>query len=125
MNNTLRNTLLVLLGFAMAAGLFYDGVVFGSRSQAAGYGPYGMMNYGGGPGMMGGYAGPNGTGSYGYGPGMMSGGGMMGGGMMGGYGYGGLGSGKPLSVADARSAVEAYLTGLGNDDLAIKEIMIF
>lgn len=74
------------------------------------YGP-GMM----GRGMMGGY-------------GMM--GGMMGGGMMGGSGMMWSGSPRlwgiePLSVETAQSALEDYLAGLGDEDLAIGEIMIF
>jgi hypothetical protein len=36
-----------------------------------------------------------------------------------------LGAAEPISVEDARSAVESYLVALGNDDLAVKEIMIF
>lgn len=54
----------------------------------------------------------------GYGPG-----GMMGRGMMGGYGS--LYGGTPLSVDEARQAVASYLSSLGNDDLAIEEIMTF
>jgi hypothetical protein len=99
------------------------------------YSPWGggMMGggYGYGPGgMMGGYGyGSSGGGSYG--PGMMGGyGGMMGGygpggGMMGGPGANSLYGVKPLTAAQAKAAVEAYLAGLKNDDLALEEIMIF
>ena len=49
----------------------------------------------------------------------------MGQGMMGGR-YGFLTtSGTTLSVEEARSAFESYLTNLGNDDLEIHEIMVF
>jgi hypothetical protein len=59
-------------------------------------------------------------------------GGMMDGGMMGGAGYGHMMGGygslygvEPLSVEEARQAVESYLSSFGNDDLAIEEIMTF
>ncbi len=120
MNNTFRTILIVLLVLVLGAGIFYGGMYFASARY--GYAPYGMMG-GYGPGnMRGGYGynSPN-NGSYGYGPGMMNGYG----GMMGGPGYGGLSNVKPISVEDARTAVESYLGTLGNDDLAIKEIMIF
>jgi hypothetical protein len=74
-----------------------------NKSQQPYYGPGGMM------------------GGNGYG-GMMDGG-MMGSGMMGGYGS--LYGVTPLSVDEARQAVESYLSSFGNDDLAIKEIMTF
>lgn len=123
MNNTLRTTLIVLLVLVLGAGLFYSGMYFASTRY--GYAQYGMMSGYGPSGMMGnyGYNNPNNN-AYGYSSGMM--GGMMnGGGMMGGPGYGGLGNVKPISVEDARTAVTSYLGALGNDDLVIKEIMIF
>jgi hypothetical protein len=73
----------------------------------------------------------------GYGPGMMGG---NGGGMMGGNGGGmtlapdasaGVGGNgyqsnlKPLSIEQAKQAVEKYLLALNNPDLKIDEIMIF
>jgi hypothetical protein len=122
MNNTVRTILIVALVVVLGAGLFYGGMYFASTRY--GYAPYGMMGGYGSGGMMGnyGYNNPNNS-SYGYGPGMM--GGMMNGGMMGGPGYGGLSNIKPISVQDARTAIESYLGVLGNDELAIKEIMIF
>ncbi len=125
MNNTLRTTLVIVLVLVLGAGIFYGGMYFAGARY--GYGPYRMMGGYGSGGMMGGYGynTPN-NGAYGYGPGMMNGyGGMMNGGMMGGPGYGGLGTVKPISVEDARKAVESYLHVIGNDNLAIKEIMIF
>jgi hypothetical protein len=92
------------------------------------YSPWagGMMGGSGPFGMMGGsgYGGPGGSN---FGPGMMGGyGGMMnGGGMMGGPGSNSLYGVKPLTVDQAKSAVESYLAGLKNDDLALEEIMIF
>lgn len=56
---------------------------------------------------------------------MMSGPGMMGPGMMGGrYGWGAT-SAEPLSIDQARQAVDAYLARLGDSELAVGEIMIF
>lgn len=130
MNKTLRNALIVVAVIAVGVGLFFGGVAY-SRWSAwyGGYGP-GMMGNGYAPyqsddGQQG-YYGPGGMmNGNGYG-GMMNGGGyggMMDGGMMGGYGS--LYGVTPLSVDEARQAVESYLKSFGNDDLAIKEIMTF
>jgi len=134
MNKTLRNTLIVIAVIVVGAALFYGGMLY-SRMNSW-YGGYGMM----GPGTMMGdgyapYQSNNGQQEY-YGPGgmmngngyggMMNGGGyggMMNGGMMGGYGS--LYGVEPLSVDEARQAVEDYLSSFGNDDLTIKEIMTF
>lgn len=84
-----------------------------------GYGPgrVDLGAYGPGPGMMG---------SGAYGPGMMgpgaSGIGMMGGGMMGASGLFGI---QPLSLEQAESALNDYLSSLGDQDLTLGEIMIF
>src|SRR3990172_11158142 len=48
----------------------------------------------------------------------------MGPGMMGGA-WGGQSPAKPLSLEKAEKAVEGYLSGLGNSDLALKEVMVF
>jgi hypothetical protein len=119
MNTTLRSILIVIAVVVIGAALFLGGVAFG-RLGVMGYGPawmmtgvnpntfnqsgYGMM----GSGMMGGY-----------------GSGMMGGGMMGGSGSTSLYGVKPLSIPDAQKAVEGYLAGLSNDDLALGEVMVF
>ncbi len=50
-------------------------------------------------------------------------GGFYPGGMMGAYGYGR--PAEPLSVEEAAQAVETYLRSLGNEDLSLKEIMVF
>ena len=49
----------------------------------------------------------------------------MGSGMMGGYFANQNPSGKILSLDEARSAFEGYLSGLSNDDLEIAEVMVF
>jgi hypothetical protein len=46
-------------------------------------------------------------------------------GMMGGYRSGNAANVAPLTVDQAKQAVESYLTGLNNSDLELKEIMIF
>lgn len=68
--------------------------------------------------------------SFGYdmGTGMLGGSGMMGGFTNGGSMMGGFSSGgeyDPLSVDEARDAVESYLDGFNDQDLMIEEIMIF
>src|SRR3989304_116909 len=139
MNTTLRSILIVIAIVVVGAALFLGGMAYGRLG-------WGMLGYG--PGWMMSNVSPNavnqpgvaqapygygmmGTGMMegGYGPGMMGGGmmsgGMMGGGMMGGYGSGSLYGVKPLSGEDAKKAVEGYLSGLGNSDLALDEVMIF
>ena len=119
MNKTLNTILLVTLILGLAGGAFYAGTVYarsgngGMWSMMGGYGRGGMTN------MMGNFnQGPNGS----YGPrGMMGGnGGMMN--MMGGYNSTDL---TPLTIEQATSAAEKYLSNLENDDLQIAEVMIF
>jgi hypothetical protein len=50
-------------------------------------------------------------------------GGMMGPAMMG--GWGGLADVEPLTIEEAEAAVEAYLSGVEDEDLAVGEVMIF
>jgi len=129
MDKTLRNILIVIAVIVVGAALFYGGLIYGRMNTW--YGGYGMM----GPGTMMGqgyapYQSNNGQQGF-YGPGdMMRGNGY--GGMMNGSGYGGMMGGygsfygvEPLSVDEARQAVEDYLSSFGNDDLVIKEIMTF
>ena len=105
----------------------HDGVMLG------GYGP-GMMGYNRSytgpmpfaPGMMGGceFGGIRG----GMMNGGMMGGGMMHGGMMGGGMMGNLSplfTPDPLTLAEATEAVNTYLTGLNDSNLAVGEVMIF
>ena len=124
MSSALRTTLIVVLVLVLGAGLFYAGMSYANGRYLhwtsgiwGGLGPGGMMgayDYGS-------------PGRPGHGPGMMGGyGGMMNsGGMMGGYGSGSLYGVKPLTVEQARSAVDSYLAGLQNNDLAVKDIMVF
>ena len=122
MNKTLGTILIVLAVVLLAAGIFFAGTVY-ARSSA--YGPGWMMggygwnsNSGTGPGGMMNMMGRSGNGA---GPA-----GMMGGnaGMMNGYGSNNANV-TPLTVEQAKTAAEAYLANLKNDDLKIAEIMIF
>jgi len=129
MDKTLRNILIVLAIIVVGASLFYGGMLFNRMSAwYGGYGPGGMMmgdRYGRYQNDPQGFYGPGGMmGSGGYG--------MMDGGMMGSTGYGHMMGGygslygvEPLSVEEARQAVEDYLSSFGDDDLAIEEIMTF
>ena len=141
MNKMARWALGISAIVMMGAGLVLGGMYLGSR---IGYGGYGT-------GMLGRYAqsgvaGNSGVG--GMGPGMMSDGyGMLGGsaimgnGMMAGgnsmtlaparsAGVGGTGTSplygvQPLSISAAQNVVQTYLTGLGNSDLTVGEVIIF
>jgi len=130
MNTTVRSVLIVAAIVVIGAALFLGGVAYARMGWGTlGYGPGGMMgnispdafNQSGGA-----------QAPYGYGMmgnGMMSGGmmnnGMMGGGMTGGSGAPSLYGIKPLSIETAKTAVESYLSGLGNVDLVLDEVMIF
>lgn len=83
---------------------------YGANGMEPGNG-YGMMDEGYGAGMMDG----------GYGAGMM--GGNVGPGMMGGYAVNP--NAEPLTLDEARQAVEAYLAAWNNPDLAVAEVMVF
>lgn len=61
--------------------------------------------------------------AWGYPAGMMGNSGFGPGSMMGSFGS--TANADPLSVEEARTAVESYLTSFGNDDLTIAEIMTF
>lgn len=95
MDKTLRTILITTLAVVLAGGLFLGGIAFA--------------------GLLTGAAGW-------YGPGMMGGGGC---GMTGNYGPSPREGAGPISIDDARSAVEDYLARYGGDDLAIEEIMVF
>lgn len=95
----------------------------------------GMMGYGGqgyGNGMMNGYGGMMGYGT-GYGGGMMGGnGGMMN--ANGGYGGGQCGAGydtgygantNPITIIEAKTAVEQYLATTGDANLEVTEVIEF
>ena len=126
MNNTLRTILIVSAVLVLGAGLFLGGMFFNRMLAWNSYGPGWMMS---------GYApsdrpwyGPGGmmnSGGRGVGPGGMMGSGYGPGGMMQGYGYAGQANVEPLSVEETEQAVQDYLSYYNNDDLAIKEIMVF
>jgi hypothetical protein len=134
-----RNASASLAGWpsGMARGFF--GGTFGRAGRFGGMGPGMIQGYGAGGftgGMMGssrgGYdnSGMMGRSWGGYGAGGVMGNGaagMMGGGMM---GYGALGSSslsniEPLTLEEAKAAVENYLAALGNENLTLGEMMIF
>jgi hypothetical protein len=126
MNQTLKTILYVLAGILIAAALIFAGYFITQRQNLpVGYSygntdnndstiPYLNRGFGG---MMGRFGNNRSNSSFGMGRGMM------------GYGY----SNSPrnatadstLSVDSARSAVQDYLDTLGNDDLAIEEVMLF
>jgi len=126
MNNIFRTILIVTAVLVLGVALFLGGMFFNRMLTWNSYGP---------GWMMGGYAPENGQG---YGPGgMMDRGGrgfglgdMMDkgygpGGIMQGYGYDGQANVEPLSVEETEQAVQEYLSYYNNDDLVIKEIMVF
>src|SRR3990172_4469704 len=111
MNKTLRWTLIIVGIVVVAAALVWGGVLAGRATT-------GWTGFGPGYTMMGGYS-PNQSGAaqpyyYGMGPGMM-----------GGFGSSSLVGIEPLSLDQARKAVEDYMAGLGNSDLTIGEVMVF
>lgn len=121
-----KRVLLIVGLVVLGALLFWGGSVYGqSRWIGAPWQLRGMMSnwnsQNAGSAMMGGNM-MNGN---------MMNGGMMNGGMMGGMGMAcsfdgsGLSATEPISLADARTAVENYLTSLDNSALAVGEIMIF
>jgi hypothetical protein len=98
MNNTLRNTLIVLAILVLAAGIFFAGGMF---ARATSFGPDWTIP---GTGMMGGVGG--------YGPG----------GMMGGNAYS---NAAPLTIDQMKAAAENHIKNSGLDGLEVSEIMIF
>jgi len=143
MSKTLKITLIAVAVLFGAAMLVTGGVVLGrvlSFRNAANF----RFNdsrqaFGMGPGMMGqGFFGQrnDNQGSYRQGPGMMGRGFFgqgsedqipyrQGQGMMGRGFFSGTYTGEPASVEDTRTAFNAYITDLGDDDLELHEIMIF
>lgn len=123
MEKTLKWVLIGLGAIVVAAALVWGGIGIGQTLAFRQSGPWGAASQPG-FGMMGGNWGGDGDGGF-YGSGMMGGYGMMGrGGMMDGYGSG-FTSADPLSIEEADEAVDAFIARLGDDDLAIGEIMIF
>jgi hypothetical protein len=126
MNKTLQTILIVSAVSVLGVGLFLGGMFFNRMQGWNSYSPGGMMD-GYAPGNGQGY-GPGGmmdSGGRGVGPGGMLGGGYNPEGMMQGYGYDDQSNVEPLTVAQTEKAVQDYLAYYGNDDLFVKEIMIF
>jgi hypothetical protein len=124
MSKTLKISLIVIGSIVVGSFLLLAGIFIGRSSLlTAGVWPGGMMGgYSSSPsGMMGGGM----VGGYGGSPSDMMGGGMMGGGMMGGTTSGGLSAADPLTLEQAKGAVEKYLSGLNNQDLVLGEVMVF
>lgn len=122
---------IVVIGLLLAGGGFIWGQ---ANAQAAGPGDMMGSRYGStqpGYGMMAGSVSQDGSGygmmggRYGNMMGSMMGGqyGDIMGGMMGGYGN--LANAEPLSIDEAEAAVAGYLAALGDDNLALGEVMIF
>ncbi len=127
--NRRLNMILIIGGIILIAAVILTTGIFVVRAMAGSGGPgssgwfgFGMLrrNNASGPALTP-VPGTN-AGGY-YGRGMM--GGYNGGGMMGGYWQGGSSSATPLTVDQANQAVDTYLNGLNNPDLALKEIMVF
>ncbi len=144
--NTRLKMILIIGGITVIAAVILTTGILVVRAMAAsgglsnnGWFGFGMMNRNTAPGtaqtpvpgtnsgsyyggMMGGYNGGGMT----LAPAPRAGvGGYNGGGMMGGYNPGGSANAAPLTVDQAKSAVDAYLNGLNNPDLVLKEIMVF
>ena len=120
MNNTLRNTLIVLAILVLAGAVFFAG---GAVARSSNFGFWNMMggrgnNYDPGD-MMNGQNNNTGPGDN-----MMNGQGNNAGpgGMMGGNNNVNL---VPLTIDQAKVAAEAYIKNLGVDGLMVDEIMIF
>jgi hypothetical protein len=141
MNTTSKWILGIIGGLLLAAALLLGGVNIG---QALAVQQGNTVNGSGTTGVMARYSRQNGANTpYGYGMmrggmmngsgssnsgsafGMMGGSGMMGSGMMGGSPTGSSSNVEPLSVDEAQTAIEGYLTSLGNDGLELKEVIIF
>jgi len=108
MNKTLKIVLVIISGIVLSALIFGAGLFVGRNNLGlAGYGSTGMMSWG------------SENNKFGYT--------MMGNGYnrMGGYQSGNIANVKPLTVDQAKQAVENYLKKLNNADLEIKEIMVF
>jgi hypothetical protein len=118
MNKSLSIALLVFAGIFLCVLIFGAGFLVGRATSGwASFGPSSMMGWNyrnqGNP-ILG-----NDRNFFGWG-------GMMGNnrGMMGGIFTGNAANAEPLTVDQAKQAVEAYLKNLGNSDLELEEIMI-
>jgi hypothetical protein len=141
MNKSFGIALVVIAGIVLSALVFGAGLVVGRANfGSTNFGPFPMtlapesraglgrnftnQSYsmmGNSQNMM------SGNGMMGNGYNMMGSNGMMGNGynMMGWYANGSATYPTPLTIDQAKQAVESYLKGLNNSDLEIKEIMVF
>lgn len=113
MNSYVKTTLIVLGGLAVAAVLILAGIFVGQRLNLWNGYRYDNFSQFFNGGMMGRSYNNN---FRGYG---------MGQGMMGGYFNNQNSTGTVLSLEEAQSAFDNYIGNLENDDLEIKEIMVF
>lgn len=121
MNKSLGIALVVIAGIVLSALIFGAGLLVGrSNYGVSNFGPFNMTLA---PAPWAG-VGRN-FANQGYS--MMGGNGMMGNGynMMGGYTNNSGANVKPLTIDQAKQAVEGYLKSLNNTDLELKEIMVF
>jgi hypothetical protein len=126
MNNILRTILIVSAILVLGAGLFLGGMFFNRMLAWNNYGPGWMMSgYTPSDGQWYGTDGMMNRDGRGTGPGGMMGNGYGPGSMMQGYGYDGQINVEPLSMEETEKAVQDYLSYYNDEDLAIKEIMIF
>lgn len=131
MSNTLRNIVLVLVVFVLGIAILGAGFFIGrmTLTQAA-FTPGWMMGFAQNiqersPSDMMGMMGGTYSNAQEYGQNSFYGSGMMGSGMMGGYNNSGLTPTEPLSIEKAEGAVQEYLGQLADDNLVVKEVMIF
>jgi hypothetical protein len=125
MNKTVLSIIIIAAIVVIGGALFLGGMVYARMVWGTpGYSPGGMMGYlsPNAINQTGGAQAPYGCGMMGNG---MMNGGMMNNGMMGGAGTPSLYGFTPLSIETAKTAVESYLSDLGNSDLALGEVMIF
>lgn len=126
MNNTLRTILIVFAVLALGVALFLGGMFFNRMLAWNNYGPEWMMSgYAPSDGQWYGPDGMMNRDGRGTSPGGMMGNGYGPGSMMQGYGYDGQVNVEPLSVEETEKAVQDYLSYYNDDDLIIKEIMVF
>ena len=132
MNKSFGIALVIIAGIVLSALVFGAGLVVGRANLGSpNFGPFTMMGrnftnqsssmMGNSQNMM------DANRMRGNGSNMMGSTGMMGNAynMMGGHANGSAINTTPLTIDQAKQAVESYLKGLNNSDLELKEIMIF
>jgi hypothetical protein len=112
MSKTLKIALVIIGGIVLSALIFGGGVIVANANWVTS--GINHVNMTLAPARRAGVGWTSGSNNPGYGNNMM-----------GGYQSGVTSNVKPLTVDQAKQAVEGYLKGLNNPDLEIKEIMIF